>query len=1082
MLRLVLVLIVLFHPVFGAGATEPGRWLRDPTLAPDGKSIAFTYGGDIYRVAIEGGLAVPLTRTGSVESQPRFSPDGRHIAYSSDRNGTLDVYVLTLASGTTKRLTFHEANDVVTGFTAEGDAVLFESARFNPPDFAADPHQTQPELYSVSLEGGTPDLLTPVNAFQSTPDSSGGRLLYADQKGERFHRKHDDSPFARDVWSLDLTSGHHRRLTSNRWNDHTPAWAPDEQSFYFLSERSGTLNVWHQSLDAGEHTARQISFHETHPVRSLSVANNGTLVYGFDGEIYRHRADSNTSTADASSKRVPIELPATDTGDDTVVADVAGRVTEFELSPNDKEVAFVLRGDVYVTSLDFGTTRRITSTPGLEKDLSFSPDGRRLYYAAERFEQWAIFESHLVDEDERFFFNATRLEEEHLLTEQDGASVAVTQPVPAPDGRQIAYLSDWSEVRVFDRERNWSRTVVPGDMNYSTGRGGIDFSWSPDSKYLATDFQPEGRLFFSNIALAPADGSSEPLDLSSSGYLDTAPQWHLSGELISWATSRYGLRQHGGHGSLMDVYAQFLNQEAFDRFRRTKEELDLAGEDEGELPNDQKAGSPSEPAVVFDPVESAERQARLTIHSSDLAGFALDAEAARLYYLSAFEDGYDLWTHDFREQETKKLIAIGADSADLALTKSNDHVVILADGVLTKAKLGGPSTALEPLQIAVKPVVDAHAERQAMLHHIWQGARNHLYDPAILEEAQWDEMYQHYAGKLDHVTNNADFAAVARELVGELNISHTNSRYLRQPSEPTGALGAILDHSDQVEGIRIAAVLARGPLAKASGRVQTGHRIVAINDQELSEGANYYDLMRGRVGQRVRIALSDADERYEVIVKPATHREEMAWREEHWIETRHLLTEELSDGRLGYVYVPNMSDDTYRRIYSDIFGRHFAKEGIVIDVRDNRGGDLVTWLITLFSGRQYTWNIPDGREAQGEPLTQWVKAKIALTNQGAYSDGHCFVTGWKNLHVSTVVGTPVTGTCTYAGWEGLVSGDLFSGTPTLGIKDADGDWLERKTTWPDVTIYPDPNKFGKGDDAMLAKAVETLLKELDTTD
>ncbi|MEM6486464.1 MAG: S41 family peptidase, partial [Pseudomonadota bacterium] len=140
------------------------------------------------------------------------------------------------------------------------------------------------------------------------------------------------------------------------------------------------------------------------------------------------------------------------------------------------------------------------------------------------------------------------------------------------------------------------------------------------------------------------------------------------------------------------------------------------------------------------------------------------------------------------------------------------------------------------------------------------------------------------------------------------------------------------------------------------------------------------------------------------------------------------------------------------------------------------------WLITLFSGRQYTWNIPDGREAQGEPLTQWVKAKIALTNQGAYSDGHCFVTGWKNLEVSTVVGTPVTGTCTYAGWEGLVSGDLFSGTPTLGIKDADGDWLERKTTWPDVTVYPDPNKYGTGDDAMLAKAVETLLKELDTAD
>ncbi|MFP4334156.1 MAG: hypothetical protein ACLFQC_01645, partial [Wenzhouxiangella sp.] len=523
--------------------TSSERWLREPALSPDGAVLVFTHAGDIYRVDTAGGIAVPLTLTDAVESNPRWSPDGSHIAYSSDRNGTLDVYLLDLAGGPARRLTYHQADDVVTGFSADGSAVLFESVRYDPPDHAADPHQRRPELYEVPVTGGTPRQVTPIEARQAVWDFSGERLLYADYKGDDFYRKHDDSPFARDIWLLDAASGSHERLTTSRWNDHTPVWDASGEGFYFISERSGSLNVWHQTLAGGEASARQVTFHTRHPVRGLSVAANGMLSYGFDGEVYLLPADAERAGAAKGSVPVAINLLGADTGDGTIKTEVEGNISEFVVSPNDKEIAFVLRGDVFVTAMDFSTTRRITRTPGLERNLAFTPDGRGLLYAAEREAQWAIFESRLSDPDESYFFTATLVEEGRLIDGSEhagGLRAAATHPNVAPDGRHVAYLDDWAEVRVFDRQTEKSISVVPGEVNFSIGNNDIHFDWSPDSRFLAVDIQPSGRLFFRNVALVPADGSAAPLDLTRSGYMDARPRWHDEGQLIAWTTARYG--------------------------------------------------------------------------------------------------------------------------------------------------------------------------------------------------------------------------------------------------------------------------------------------------------------------------------------------------------------------------------------------------------------------------------------------------------------------------------------------------------------------------------------------------------------
>ncbi len=1070
------IFVCLLSPVSAVGQSADS-WHRDTAVSADGKNILFTHMGDIYRVSSAGGTAVPLTSSASVEVNPVWSADGQWIAFGSDLYGSLDVFVMPAAGGPPQRLTFHEADDVVTGFSADSQRVLFTSSRYDTLNASIDPHRRRPELYEVPIAGGTPLQLSTLYARQATWSRGGEALLFADEKGEGFHRKHDDSPFARNVWRMTPAQGAFEQLTSSPWNDHTPAWDETGAGFYFISERSGSLNVWHQTFSGGEASARQLTFHATHPVRDLSVSERGDIAYSLHGQVFFGPSGSQPAPVDITILTA-MQVAATER------IDAGAAISEFVVSPDGKEIAYISRGDVFVTAVEFETTRQITHTPGEERNLAFALDGRALLYAAQRLDQWQIYESVLQDEDESHFFLATRVREQRLITGEkgDGANgmpVAATHPAPSPDGRRVAYLSDWSEIRVFDRRRERSTTVVDEKLNYSIGNSQISFSWSPDSRWLAVDIQPNGRLFFPDIAIVPADGSEPPAQLTQTGYTDMGPDWHADGGIITWMTGRHGLREHGGHGTQYDVHAQFLSQAAWDQFRRTEE--DIALEESDDEDDGEEADDKPEPVLV-DLDRAADRQARLTIHSSDLGGFALNSDASVLYYLSAFEEGYDLWSHDFRAEETARVAAIGADQASLALLADDSAAIVLADGELMMIDLEADEVVAEAVPVAASLELDAHAERAAMLHHVWQTTRDRIYLPQVLTEANWDAMYEAYAAKLPGINNNRDFAELVDELVGELDVSHAAGRYRPESGASSGGIGAILDLADQGEGVRIAQVLTQGPLAKASDRAAAGNRIVAVNDTRLEAGANYFALLDNTVGQRQRLTLSDRKGEFDVILQPVSLDEEAEWLKDQWVESRHDLVETLSAGRLGYVYLPDMSDDTYRQVYADIFGRHFTKEAIVIDVRDNNGGDLVDWLVQLFSGTQYMTNMPNGRPAQGEPLTEWVKPSIAVTNQGAYSDGHCFVAAWKNLGISTLVGTPLTGTCTYAGWEMLPSGDVVAGTPRLGILDTEGDWLERKTTEPDVLIYPDPAGIVAGEDGLLQRAVEVLLTELDAAE
>ncbi|WP_417450075.1 S41 family peptidase, partial [Kordiimonas sp.] len=764
---------------------------------------------------------------------------------------------------------------------------------------------------------------------------------------------------------------------------------------------------------------------------------------------------------------------------------VSDNIAEFAVSPNGKEIAFVARGDVFVTATDYGTTRRITNTPEAERNVSFTPGGDALLYAGERDGEWRIYETKRADATEKYFFTATKLDEKLLFKSDED----VFQPKASPDGKKVAFIAGRDALKIFDRDSGTVTTALADEYNYSYADGDITYDWSPDSKWLTIDFTPNGRLFFTNVAVVAADGSGTPHDISLSGYTDTAPSWHPSGGIITWATARFGQRDHGSHGTQFDIYAAFLNKEAWEQFNLSKEEFALKKEADEEAKKaeekdkkdgekkDEDAKKTVEP-IKFDWKRIEDRQKRLTLHSSDLGGAVLSKDADKLYYLSAFEAGYDLWVHDFREDETKKLAPLGADRASMQLSDDGKSLFLLADGSLRKIDLekGAP----EGVKVSAMLTVNQTEERDYMFRHIWRQVDDKFYKPDF-HGVDWDAMRLDYARKVASTNNNRDFADLMDEMLGELNASHTGGRY--RPSgggDITAALGLLFDLSNTVEGLKIAEVLDGSPVADADKMVSAGMVLKAIDGTTLDAKSNYADMLNGKAEERTRLTFTDANGKdFDIVVKPASLRDEYGWMYDRWVESRRALVDKLSDGRLAYVHVPNMSDRTYRSVYREMFGRGMAKEAIIVDTRFNGGGDLTDDLVQLLGGEQYMTNMPNGREAQGEPLTRWTKPSIVLMNEGNYSDGHCFPAGYSALEMGKTVGMPVPGTCTYVWWERLMSGDVVFGIPQLGIKDRAGEWMENKQLEPTIKIKNDPDSLAEGRDLQLEKAVEVMLGDLD---
>lgn len=1059
-------------------------WLRDVQISPDGTEIAFCYKGDIYKVPANGGTATQLTTQASYECSPIWSPDSKQIAFASDRNGNFDLFVMSADGGAARRLTTHSASEIPSTFTTDGNYILFSASIQDPANSALFPTSAMTELYKVPVTGGRTEQVLGTPAEMVCFDKSGKTFLYQDRKGfEDEWRKHHTSSITRDVWLYDSENGKHTNLTAHAGEDRNPVFAPDGQTVYFLSERDGsTFNVYSFPISSPQ-SLKTVTHFKTHPVRFLSMGSNGTLCYTYDGEIYTQKQGD-------KPQKVKIDIIR---DDQNTIADLnfSNGATSATVSPDGKQVAFIVRGEVFVTSADYNTTKQITHTPAREAGLTFSPDNRTLAYASERNGNWELYMAKIARKEEANFPNATAIEEEVLLPSD---KTERTYPQFSPDGKELAFIEDRNRLMVLNLETKKVRQVTDGSTWFSTG-GGFDYSWSPDGKWFTLEFIGNRHDPYSDIGMVSAQGG-KIINLTNSGYTSGSPRWVLDGNAILFITERYGMRAHASWGSLNDVMLVFMNQDAYDKFRLSKEDYELQKELEKEQKdttetkkNDKKKGDNKEKSeekkeekvkdIVVELNNIEDRIVRLTPNSSDLGSAIITKDGETLYYLSAFEGGYDLWKMNLRKKDTKLLHKMDAGWANMEMDKDGKNLFLL--GSNTMQKMGTDSESLTPISYQAHVKMDLAAERDYMFNHVYKQEQKRFYN-LNMHGIDWDAMTKAYRKFLPHIDNNYDFAELLSEYLGELNVSHTGGRFRPQlKGDATATLGLLYDWNHNGKGLLISEVVEKGPFDHARSKVKAGNIIEKIDGQEITPESDYSVLLNGKARKKTLVTLYNPQtkERWEEVVVPVSNGVMSDLLYARWVKQRAADVDKWSNGRLGYVHIESMGDDSFRSVYSDILGKYNNREGIVIDTRFNGGGRLHEDIEILFSGKKYFTQVVRGREACDMPSRRWNKPSIMVQCEANYSNAHGTPWVYSHQKIGKLVGMPVPGTMTSVSWETLQDPTLVFGIPVIGYRLPDGSYLENSQLEPDIKVANSPETVVKGEDTQLKAAVDELLKEID---
>ncbi len=1063
-------------------AVEP-LWMRYASISPDGREIVFAYKGDLYKVASGGGRAVQLTTQSSYERNPVWSPDGRQIAFASDRKGNFDVYVMPADGGVPTRLTSNSASELPWTFSPDGKEVYFSASIQDPATSALFPSGRMTELYKVPVAGGRTVQVLGTPAEEVRLSADGSFMVYQDQKGmEDPLRKHHTSSVTRDVWRYDFATGQHTNLTHIAGEDRNPVLGPDGQ-VYFLSERNGgSMNVWRFAMSQPG-SVNQVSNFVTHPVRFLSVATDGTLCYTYDGALYTQRPGG-------QPQRVAIEL-SHDDSDQVARLTKSSGAHDAVVSPDGKQVAFTVRGEVFVTSVEYNTTKRITFTPEAEEGITWGADNRTLVYASERNGNWQLVKATIERKEDPNFPNATTIKEEILLP---SSTVERAMPDISPDGKKLAFIEDRTRLMVMDLKSGKVHQVTDGSTWYETN-GGFGYSWSPDGRWIALEFIGNQRDPYTDIGLVSADGGPI-VNITQSAYFSESPKWVMGGTAIMFKSNRYGMRSHASWGSQDDVLLCFVNQDAYDRYRLSKEDYELRKELEKEQQKeadkakeaasknkkkkgnekaDEKTADKKQVAIELDGIQ--DRIVRLTPNSSDIASALITDDGESLYYLSKVEKGYDLWKLDMRERSTKLINKMGGGRASIQSDKDGKNFFILGSGAMKKLAVSGDK--LTGIDYKAEFKMDLAAEREYMLNHVHRQIDKRFYN-LNYHGVDWDAMTEAYRKFLPHINNNYDFADLLSELLGELNVSHTGGHYYPPTGEATARLGLLFDWQYTGQGLKVDEVLAKGPFGHANSQVRPGVIVEKINGTAIDQQNDYTQLLNGQAGKKTLVTLYNpaTGKRWDEVVLPVTNgaMNELLYR--RWVKRNEHVVDSLSGGRLGYVHIRSMGDESYREVYSQVLGKYNKKDGIVIDVRFNGGGRLHEDIEVLFSGKKYFTQVVRGREACDMPSRRWNKPSIMLQCEACYSNAHGTPWVYKHTGIGKLVGAPVPGTMTSVSWEDLQDDSMLFGIPIIGYRLPDGSYLENSQLEPDILVLNDPATVVKGEDRQLKAAVDELLREI----
>lgn len=1053
-------------------STNPPLWLRYPRISPDGRNIAFSYQGDLYSVPSSGGPALRLTTNVAYDFSPIWSPNGKHIVFASNREGSDDLYIMPAEGGQAKRLTFSSGKELPLGFNHEG-RILFSAYAMPARSFDQHPISSMTQVYSIAAQGGRPRLESSLT-MQEVDVSTSGDFLYTDYKGyEDPWRKHHISSITRDIWKRSKT-GDFTRLTSFRGEDRNAVW-DNQGGFYYLSEQDGTFNIYHRNSSEASAKDTQLTYFKGNPVRFLSHSLNGILCFSYDGEIYTMKVGEN------SPQKVQINIAADDNEQEKIVRPLRDDASDYAISPSGDEYAVIVHGDVFVVNMEYGTARRITNTPGEECNVSYSPKGRKLVYDSNRSGQWQLYCSELVRKTDKTFAYAKEIKETQLTDEDQ----ACFQPLFSPDGAEVAYLRGRDEVAVLNIKTGISRTVVPRGITFSYSDGDNYFQWSRNGKYLLTKYQGNGGWAHTDCALYRADGSGLEVNLTESGYKDINGRFALQDQALLFISDRQGYRSHGSWGASGDVYLMFLNDKAYQKFRMSKEDKALAKAEQEDHKKEQEKKKPRKGdkrnekdstqvdqagPLVFDLEHRDKRTVRISRNSGDISDAIINPEGTKLYFVARYEQNRDLWEYDL-ETHASKILSPNVNGRFIT-SGDGKKIYLMRNDQLYEVATG------KSHRFSVEHELKPKEERLGLFTHVWTTIRDKFYD-TNLHGVDWNQYRKIYAKFLPHINNDRDFAELLSEMLGELNASHTGAFFAGTRSailQHTAALGAFYDEKHLGDGLLITEILSGSPLQLSEKKIEAGMIIEAIDGEVVKADTPLEQYLNGKVGKRSVLRIKPKNgPSFETNVKPISLSAQTELLYGRWVKHREELVKAWSGGKVAYVHIRRMDSQSFRDVFRVLLGKYRNCESVVVDTRFNGGGWLHEDLAILLSGKLFSRLTPRGEYAGDDPFMQWTKPSCVLMNEGNYSNGHGFPYTYKQLGLGKLIGAPVAGTMTAVWWKRLFTGTIVFGIPQVTVSDLQGKPLENAELFPDIEVYNSPEDYLNGYDRQLKRSVDEML-------
>ena len=1048
---------------------------RYPAPSPDGSRIAFSWQGDIWVAAAAGGPAQRITANPAHDHHPLWFPDGKRLAFASDREGSDDVFVVDLLGGTPRRLTFHEAADVPRDVL--GEDVIFTSRRHEAWD-------RMPAIYEVPPVGGTERLVCRVLALEAVP-SPDGRYLALVRGGTPADRRHYRGSANREIWLYELANGKLDRLTDTQWDEDGVAWA-GAGAIVFRSDNGGEDRDLFR-LDLATRTATQLTHHEGVDVRAPSVSADGRVAaYELWDAIFVVPTDGS-----ASPRKLTFDVPADALEPPVTRAEVRDDAERVAVSPDGTQVALVVRGDVYVVarrgkdlaSVAAAPTGRVTATTARERDVLWSPDGKQLVYASDRFGQLDLFSVRPADRDDGKFPRTQRFTETRLTSSPDDEQ----QPAFSPDGKLLAYVkgkgglvvanSDGSSPKVLFE--HWERIV---------------FSWSPDSKWLA--FSREDEAYNNEIWIVPAAGG-QAVNVSQHPGEDTHPVWSPDGRRLYWLSKR--------HANRVGLWAVYLTKA--DNERTPEEWLELF-EDEGakkpavkepEAEKSEKAGkvdkrdkpdkpkekpAPKPVAIEFEGIH--ERARPVTDLPADIADFVVAPDGRTVAFAVPLEGERDLYKIRWDGKELSRLTTGGVDPSQLSFSEDG-KTVFYRTGKGTVGSVSLEGKAGDPMPFAARVQVDRTAMRAQVFDEAWRELDRWFADPNFHGQ-DWKALHDRYRPLVLSAAARPDFDDAINLMLGELNASHMGFRPPRRERQgKTGELGIEVEPAADGRGVVVTEVLPETPASRVDAHLAPGERILAVNAKEIGPHDNFFAELIDTPGYRVLLRVAGKDGTRDVVVAAITLDQGRQARYQKWVKQRRAIVEQLSGGRLGYIHIQGMDEPSLEGFERNLYAAAHGRQGLLIDVRNNGGGWTTDYLMAILSVKRHAWTLPrDGDPeikayptAERLPLPAWTRPAAALCDEASYSNAEIFSWAFKTLKRGPLVGMPTFGAVMSTGTARLADGSTVRLPSRAWFVAGSNIDEENNGCVPDFVVEQPPSQdLSPDSDAQLAKAVEVLLEQL----